>query len=415
MLNIIIAMSQKEIKRYAVIERLIKKEINGSEAKILLKLSVRQIRRLKQQVSQYGPRGLIHQNRGKPSNRSLPKAEKEQIIKIIKKYYYDFKPGLACEKLSEDHGLIRDPKTIRSLMIAENLWQPRRVKLRAIHRAWRQRRAHYGEMQQFDGSYHPWFEARAPKSCLLLSVDDATSKITQAQFASDEGVFPVFEFWLKYLRKHGKPLTIYVDKFSTYKMTQAVALNNSDLKTQFQRALTELHIEPIFANSPQAKGRVENMFKTLQDRLVKELRLRNISDVGSANLFLARVFIPQFNKRFAVQPRAQADLHQPLTKLEQQKLSGIFSHQLPRVVQNDFTVSYENRWYQLTDRQPVTILKQQTVVMEKHLDQEVKIRFKGKYLNYAPIPKERKYQKRKLPWVLAAQPQLKETAQIGHF
>jgi hypothetical protein len=266
-------MSQQDLSRYDIIKRLIRKEINGSVAAELIGLSVRQVRRLKRRVILYGPNGLIHGNRGRVGHRRLPDKERKQIIALLHKHYYDFWPRHAAEKLDELHGIVRDPKTIRQIMIDEGLWKPKRGKKKTEHRQWRQRKAHLGEMEQFDGSYHPWFEDRLPgEQCLLLSVDDATSKITHAQFDEHEGVFPVFGFWLEYLSVHGKPMAIYVDKFSTYSMNHKLAKENPDTLTQFQRALRELRIEPILANSPQAKGRVETTFGTLQNRLIKEMR-----------------------------------------------------------------------------------------------------------------------------------------------
>lgn len=400
-----LTMNQKEIFRYDIIKRLIRKEINGTKAAELLALSIRQIKRLKSNVIKSGASGLVHGNRGKPSNRCLPDLEKKKIIMLLNKYYADFGPTFACEKLAEKHKLRRDPKTIRQIMIQEELWSIKQKRKQCEHRAWRQRRACFGEMEQFDGSYHHWFEDRGEKSCLLLSVDDATGKITKAEISENEGVFPVFAFWHEYIEKYGKPLIIYTDKFSTYKMTQKVALENHDLKTQFQRALTELKIEPIFANSPQAKGRVERMFGTLQDRLTKELRLNNISTVEEANIFLRQEFIPKYNQQFGVQARSQANLHQPLSKNEKQRITSIFSRQTTRTVQNDFTISFGNQWHQLTKDQPATVCKRDEVIMEEHLDNSLKIRFKGKYLNYNLIPKIRKYQKHKqIPWVIAASP-----------
>src|SRR3989339_535315 len=224
-MTFLIPMSQKELNRYDIIKRLIRKEINGSEAANLLTLSTRQIRRLKSKVK-----------------------EKGRITFLLHRHYYDFGPTLAKEKLTEIHHIVHDPKTIRQIMIDEKLWQPKTKRQKSEYRSWRQRKSNFGEMVQFDGSYEHWFEDRADKCCLLAAIDDATGRIIKAKFAQDEGVFPVFNFWLEYLEKQGKPHSIYLDKFSTYKMTRQVALENHDLKTQFQRALEELQIEPIFAN-----------------------------------------------------------------------------------------------------------------------------------------------------------------------
>ena len=292
-------------------------------------------------------------------------------------------------------------------MLKEKIWTPKRKKnnFTTPHRAWRLRRANYGELVQFDGSYEHWFENRngTAEVCLLAAIDDATGKIDHAKFDESEGVFPVFAFWQEYLMNTGKPASIYLDKFSTYKMTQKVAIENHDLKTQFQRALTELRIEPIFANSPQAKGRVERLFKTLQDRLIKELRLNNISDLKTANHFLTKAFLPKYNKKYTVAPRNPANLHKTLAEKEKNNLESILSRQTFRSVQNDFTISFNNQWYQLLPNQPVTICKRDQIIVEERTDQTIHFRLRNKFLNIKPIPKRIEYTTRtKQPWVIAA-------------
>lgn len=401
----ILSMSQKEVDRHGVIKRVIDNKINATEAARLLKLSVRQIRRLKARVSQQGAEGLVHGNRGKPSNRTLPIKERRKIVRLLRKKYIDFKPTFACEKLRECHKIIHDPKTIRTIQIQEGLWKPRKKKSGSQHRSWRQRRSCYGEMEQFDGSYELWLEDRLldeyglpQKICLLASIDDATGKVTKATFADHEGVIPVFTFWKQYVEDHGKPRAIYLDKFSTYQMNSALTKDNPDLLTQFQRAAAELHIELIPANSPQAKGRIERLFETLQDRLIKELRLAKISTKEQANVFL-ETYLPKFNEQFGVEAQNTSDLHTVLTKKEQENLSSTFSHQQTRVVQNDFTFSYNKQWYQLVEGQPVTVCKRDHVTVEKHLDSSIQIRFRGKVLNYKLLPERPKKTKSKV-WVL---------------
>jgi len=398
-----LSMTKKDLFRYDIVRRLIRKEINGTQAANLLNLSVRQTKRLKASVAKCGPKGLIHGNRGKASNRRVPQKEKDKIVKLLKRHYYDFKPGFACEKLEENHHISRDPKTIRQIMISEKLWEPKTKKNKETHRAWRQRRSSFGEMQQFDGSYEHWFENRAPECCLLLSVDDATGRITYGMFDYDEGVFPTFDFWRKYIEIHGKPLSIYVDRFSTYKMTQKTAIENHDLKTQFQRAMEELQIEPIFAHSPQAKGRVENYFKTLQDRLIKELRLENILTIEQANNYLMNKFIPKYNAKFGIEPRNNSNLHRKLSGKEEKQLPGILSRQTVRVVQNDFTVSFDNQWYQLLPGQPATVCKRDSVIVEERINGEIFIKLRNKYLNIIPIEKRTYHRNKKsAQWVIAA-------------
>jgi len=398
-----LTMSNREINRYDIIKRLIREEINGTEASCLVGLSVRQTKRLKAAVLIGGPKGLIHGNRGKTGNRGMPDKEREKIIELLNKHYHDFWPTHASEKL-EEHGIKRDPKTIRSIMIKEGLWKKKKSKKKE-HREWRQRKPFYGEMQQFDGSYHKWLEDRVEgKQCLLLAVDDATGKITYAKFDANEGVFPVFGFWREYIEKNGKPMSIYTDKFSTYKMNQETAINNHDTKTQFQRAMEELSIEPIFANSPEAKGRVETMFGTLQNRLIKEMRLKNIKTITKANKYLTEEFIPWYNHTYSVEPRGESDLHKELSDKDKKQLDNILSRQTMRIIQNDFTISFNTQWYQLLKEQPATIQKKDKVVMEERLDESIKICLRGKYLNYKIIPKGIKAIKKDTPWVIAATP-----------
>jgi hypothetical protein len=397
-----LTMSHKELTKYDIIKRLLRKDINGTTAAELIGLSIRQTKRLKAAVKKYGPEALIHGNRGRQSNRRLPDKERQKIIKLLGKYYYDFWPTHASEKLKELHDISHDPKTIRQIMIDEELWKPRRVKRRE-HREWRQRSARYGEMEQFDGSYHNWFEDRiAGKQCLLLAVDDATGRITKAKFDEHEGVFPVFDFWREYLENTGKPMNIYMDRFSTYSMNQKSAKENPDTLTQFQRAMRELRIETILANSPEAKGRVETMFGTLQNRLVKEMRLRKINSLDKANEYLEKKFIPWYNGRYAIEPRDQANLHNALTPGEKRGINSIFSRQEERTVQNDFTISYKTKWFQLVKQQPATIQKRDKVIIEEYRDNTIKIRLRGKYLNFQQIPKEQKQVKKNIPWVMAA-------------
>jgi hypothetical protein len=394
-------MSQKEIDRYDIISRYLRKELSRGEAAELLNLSTGRVSRLKKKARLRGAAGLIHGNRGKPGHHRIPEEARRDVVSLLLKYYADFTPTFASQKLRDKHGLAYDPKTIRQIMIEEGLWKPRKEKAGSQHRAWRQRRACRGELVQFDGSYEYWLEDRAAKCCLLAAIDDATGEILQASFEPHEGVEPVFRFWKRYLATLGRPMAIYLDKFSTYKMNTALAADNHDLKTQFGRALAEVEVEPIFANSPQAKGRVERLFRTLQDRLIKELRLAEISTMEEANTFLREVFIPDFNRRFSVEARNKSDLHRALTKKEQTKLDSIFSRQEEHTVHNDFTVAYGKRWYQLIKQQPVTVCKRDIVIVERWLDGSVHIRLRGKDLNYEVLP-ERPKKVTMQPWVLAA-------------
>lgn len=403
--SILLPMSPQDIDRHHVIRQFIKKQIPRKKAAQLLKLSERQVVRLKHRVIKKGAKGLIHCNRGERSNHAISEKERDKIERLLKTTYPDFKPTFAAEKLSELHQINRDPKTIRSIMIDAGLWSPKKRRAGEGHRSWRPRRECLGEMIQFDGSYHPWFEGRGDEACLLAAIDDATGRVMKAEFAPHEGVFPVFGFWRDYVLTQGKPRLIYLDKFSTYKMNASVAKENHELKTQFERAMKELGIELIPANSPQAKGRVERLFETLQDRLVKDLRLAGISTAQEANRFLKDVFIPKFNKQFAVVPVSSVNAHRPLTREDKTHLDAIFSAQSVRTIQNDFTFSFKNQWYQLTKQQPVTICKKDKVIVEERLDGSISIRPKdrrGKYLIYEVLPERPKRAAGAIPWVITA-------------
>lgn len=396
-------MSQKELDRYQLIQRCIRQELTESKTAEILTLSIRHVQRLKHGVRERGPAALIHGSRGKRGNRRIPDHERQRIVSLLRERYHDFGPTFAGEKLTELHHIERDPKTIRQIMMAEKLWKPRQCRAGSEHRSWRQRKDCYGELIQFDGSYEHWFEDRdgSGEVCLLAAIDDATGQLVKAQFAAHEGLFPVLAFWREYTTSQGKPCAIYLDKFSTYRTPTKYLAENHELKTQFQRALEELTIEPIFANSPQAKGRVERLFGTLQDRLIKELRLAGISTITTANQFLADIFIPRFNQRFAVLPRHQTNLHRSLTKLEKNNLNHIFSRHEARTVHNDFTIAFKKQWYQLTEQTTVTVCKRDVVTVEEWLDGSFHIRLRGKDINYHLLPLRPKPQGIQ-PWVLAA-------------
>ena len=381
----IIPMKMDEINQYDVIKRLIRKEMSEKEASDMLRKSTRQIRRIKKRVKEEGAKGLIHKLRGQKSNNVLDEKESLEIKKLLHEKYYDFKPGFACEKLRERHGITRDTKTIRKIMIEEKLWKPRRKRIKE-HRRWRQRRSHYGEMQQFDGSYHKWLDHIEKKACLLISIDDATGTITHGEFAKHEGVVPVFNFWKDYTKKNGAPFSIYVDKFSTYKGTTVAGESDTEVQTQFQRAMQEIGVEVITAHSPQAKGRVERAFKTLQDRLIKEMRLAGIQEYKEANKFLKDIFIPDFNARFAVPPREKTDFHKKLPKRILNKLDIIFCKKYERIVHNDHTVSLNKQWYQIIKTPSLVVYQKDKVTIEEHLDGNIKISLRGRYLEYKSLP-----------------------------
>lgn len=397
-----ITMSQKEVKKYDIIKKTINKEINSTEASKLIGLTTRQIRRLKAKVRKFGIKGIVHGNRGRVSNSKTPDKKKQEILKLIKKNYYDFGPLLATEKLSEIHKIKISKETVRTFMIEDEIWKPKKKK-KEKHRSWRQRKASFGEMIQYDGSYEYWFENRGEKCCLLACIDDATGKVW-LKFDKHEGVEPTFNFWREYIERFGKPYSIYVDRFSTYSMNHKLAKENSDTLTQFQRVMEkDLNVEIIHAKSPEAKGRVEVLFKTLQDRLIKELRLKNISTAEEANKFLEDEYIEMFNAKFMVEPRSKSNLHKKLIKQEITKLDSIFSRQYEKTVMNDFTIHHNKNYYQLAKNQPVTICKRDKVIVEERMDETIQFRLRGKYLNYELLPERPKkinLAKNNINWVI---------------
>ena len=390
-MDIFIKLTMKESQRFQICQKLINKKITTEEARKMMNLkSKRQVRRIKARVIKEGIKGISHRSRGKPSNRKYTDEFINKVLDIYDSDYHDFKPTYASEKLSEKHNIEISSEWLRLLLINKNRWKSKSRRKPKKRHVWRQRKSNYGEMQQFDGSYHKWFENRAEECCLLLSVDDATGKITKAKLDKNEGTVAVFKFWKEYIETNEIPCSIYLDKFSTYKVNHKNAVDNKDLITQFQRASNQIGMKLITANSPEAKGRVERMNSTLQDRLVKELRLKSISTTEEANKFIKEEFIPSFNKKFAVIPREKANLHKPINKELKSKLSQIFSIQNTRKVMNDYTIMFKNQFFQLNETQPTAVFKKDTVTVEEHLNGEVKINLKGYYLNHTVLPERPK-------------------------
>ena len=391
------AVTPQEQYKFDVITKVLKKEIKPGLASKLLGISTRQIRRLRKLVKKQGVQAVVHGLKGKTGNHTITQTVKQEAVSLIEKYYPDFKPTFATEKLEENHGIKISYGTTRLWMIEKELWTTRKQKKTGGYRSWRPRKEYFGELEQFDGSYHLWFEKRFVDAngypvevCLLASIDDATGKITKATFSANEGVVAVFTFWKEYVQKLGKPLKIYLDKFSTYKINHKTAVDNSELMTQFQRAMQDLAIELIPAHSPQAKGRIERLFDTLQDRLVKELRLAKINTPEEGNTFLKEVFIPKFNNKFAVIPAKDADIHKQLTEADKKYLNRIFSVQETRTVNNDFTIQFKNNWYQLAEIQPTTVRPKEKLLVEEWLDGTIHFSLREEYLNFIVLPKKPK-------------------------
>lgn len=352
-------------------------------------MKVRWVQMLKRSVEKNKEKGVIHGSRGKiPPNAASDTVVKKVIEFFKEKKHQDFGPTFAREKLAK-LGTVMNTETLRLMMIKKDLWKPHHRRGPQIVREWRERKESFGEMVQFDGSYHDWLE-NGGEECLLAAIDDATGKIVRAVFEDNEGVQSVFRFWISYLEAYGRPVAIYLDKFSTYKVNHKSAIDNEKLMTQFQRAMAELDIRVICANSPQAKGRVERLFGTLQDRLIKEMRLVDVKTTDEANQFVCKEYIPDHNRRFEVVPRNANDAHRPLSDEFRARLPSIFSVQSKRKVHNDYTIQFKNKWIQLKDTQDVTLYKKDEVTIEERLDETIHIRFKDTYLKYCVLPKRPK-------------------------
>jgi len=360
----IITMSSKEKKRIPIFEELKRGEITQKAAAKKLNLSIRQTRRIEKRYLKSGVDGLVHKNRGRPGNRKTPEEKRKRIISLYQQEFNGFRPTHASEKLREKKIDIHH-ETLRLLLIKEGLWQKERK--RSKHRKQRERKEYYGEMVQLDGSVHDWFEGRAPMCTLIGFIDDATGKI-YAEFAKNESHKTVMDATKNYCLKNGKPLMFYADCGKTFR----VNLNNSDggRKTQYERALIELDVGILHAHSPQAKGRIERLFGTLQDRLVKEMRLLGISDIANANQFLKDQYIEEHNKKYAKKPAKESDLHRE-TNL--QELNNALCLKSQRILGNDFTISYRSRKLQLYKPHNAIIRPKDTITIWEDFEGNIRL------------------------------------------
>ena len=340
----ILNMSQKELVRLHVIKKALEKAITQKEASEQIGLSERQVRRHVRRIKEYGDEGILHEGRGQRSWKKIPKVRRDAIMKIYRKRYWDFGPTFAVEKLEEEKEIKISKETLRKWLIAEGL-RPKQRK-RKKHRQKRERKRHFGDMVQVDGSHHDWLEGRGPRLVIMGYIDDATNKI-HGEFYEYEGTIPAIDSLDKYIRHNGIPGSVYVDKHSTYKSQdrdrwRAISFGEECL-SQFERACKEIGITVIHANSPQAKGRVERLFLTLQDRLVKELRLAGAKTLEEANKVL-KVYLRKHNQRFSVEAFSKIDMHR---KVKGIKLTKALCIKTKRRVRNDFTIAYNRNLYQI--------------------------------------------------------------------
>jgi len=380
-----ISMSQRERYRLEAFSRVRRGEITLVKASELLGLSYRQAKRCFGRYREEGDRGLVHRLRGQPSNRQTDARRKRRILAVYEKKYADYGPTLATECLKDEDGQEVAVETLRQWLLTAGLW--RKCRRRRPYRQRRARKEYFGELVQMDGSHHDWFEGRRDWAVLMVLIDDATSEVF-AWFSEGETTIAAMEAFSGYVKHYGLPRALYVDRDSIYRCereaTIAENLAGKEPTTQFGRAMEELDVRIIMAHSPQAKGRVERVNGTLQDRLVKALRRAKISDLASANRFLQEKFLPAFNRRFVRKAAKAGDLHRRLPRgLD---LGRVLSIRETRVVQNDWTLRFENSWFQLAQPHQKLALAGRTVTVSERLDGRVELLYGGRELSYRELP-----------------------------
>jgi len=358
-----VSMSYEELDRVRVIERVIAKQLTQRETARMLSLTSRQVRRLERAYAQDGAGSLASKHRGRPSNRRLASELRREALATVRSRYEGFGPTLAHEKLTELHGLKLSVETLRHWMVEDGLWIPRAHREPRIQQP-RCRRPCRGELIQIDGCDHEWFEERAARCTLLVFVDDATSALMELRFCESESAFSYFAAMRSYLEQHGKPVALYSDKATVFRVNTKEPGAGTGV-TQFVRALGSLNIDLLCAHSPAAKGRVERAHLTLQDRLVKELRLREISDLAAANAF-APEFMADYNRRFACAPRSEHDAHRLLQSSDD--LARIFSWQETRFVSKSLTLHYKRVLYVLDPTDAARAARGKRVRIEERED-----------------------------------------------
>lgn len=379
----LLAMSAKELGRLEVIQRVNEKRLKQKEASRILGLSIRQMKRLLRAYREKGAAGLVSKRRGKPSSHQLAEETKREVLDLLKGKYKGFGPTLACEKMVEVEGLKISDESVRQLMMAEGLWKAKRARKLEVHQM-RERRACIGELEQMDGTDHDWFEGRGERCSLLVMIDDASGKLGALHFVAEESFFGYCALLRQYLAAHGRPAGLYTDKHGIFRVNIPNAGSGDNL-TQFGRAMQSLEIPILCANTPQAKGRVERVNLTLQDRLVKEMRLRGIDDMQQGNAYLPE-FMADFNARFAVQPRSSLNAHRTL--LAHHDIGHILAWQETRTISKNLTIQFKNVVYQIHTDRPTYALHNIQVTLCQDIQGKVAILYKGKPLAYTLFKKQ---------------------------
>jgi Homeodomain-like domain len=377
-----VTLTMRELDRLKTIQAVTERRLKQYQAAERLGMTTRQVRRLVERYLEAGPVGLISRARNQPGNRRLKADVADRAFAILRERYADFGPTLAAEKLRERHGVDLAVETVRSLMVAGGLWLPRKLRPPKVQQP-RARRACLGELIQIDGCEHHWFEDRAPSCTTIVYVDDATSRLMTVLFTGTESTFAYFEATRQYLALHGKPLAFYSDKASIFRVNLKSATGGYG-HTQFARALYELNIDGICANTPAAKGRVERAHLTLQDRLVKELRLEGISTVEAANELMP-TFVADYNRRFGKLPRDRHDAHRPIRTDED--LDSIFAWREARKVTSNLTLNYQRKIYLLADTPAHRQYVGKYIDMFQFPDGRIDVRAAGVSLPYSTYDK----------------------------
>lgn len=385
----IIRMSRRELDRLTILRGVLNREVTQVIAGEVLGLSERHVRRLVKRIREEGSEGIIHRNRGIRSVRRMPEATAAQIRDVIERRYEGFGPTLTAEKLREREGIEVSREKLRQLMLECGLWK--RARRRKKAHVWRERKEHRGQMVQMDGSHHDWLEGRGPKMVLMGYIDDASSDFF-GRFYEYEGVYPAMDSLERYIRLYGRPVSLYMDKHSTYKTTRKPSLDEllsgQSAATQVERVCRELGIEVIHAGSPQAKGRIERSFGTHQDRLIKEMRLEGISTIEQANEFLES-YLPRHNQKFARPPLKSKDLHRRLPP--GLRYRDVFCFKEKRTISNDYRIKWDKREL-LID--PLSVaLRGRRVEVREQFDGRIEILLKDRRLKYRDVTDKVKNEK----------------------
>lgn len=377
-------MSMKERQRLELLSKVKAGELKLVKAAELAHVSYRHIKRVWRRYKEQGDAGLVHQGRGRTSNRQLAPEMRSSVLERYKTRYPDFGPTLACEYLEKD-GWSLNPETLRRWLIKEGLWKRRRK--RKKHRQWRERRAQQGELIQLDGSFHDWFEGRRKKATLMVMIDDANNW-TYARFYEAESTYAAMDVFMHYVRRRGLPQELYADRHSIYRCEREARVDE-DLRgdgpeTQFARAMRQLQVGLMLANSPQAKGRVERRNAVFQDRLVKAMRLEGIESIEAANDYLDAVFLRELNRKFSLQPREPGDLHRRMPK--GLHLVNVLGWIEPRKVQNNWTIRWHNRFFQIHKKHEILKLPGHKVQIFASINGKIQLRYRGIRLRFCELP-----------------------------